>query len=295
MKPHPETPNPHSAAGLQVLTLGAAEVWVNGQPADWHAGAAEELFFYLLSYPEGRSKEEILDSLWGLPPDPAANNRFRVTLHRIRAALQNPEAVQEAHGRYRLAGEVLDSTDLHGFYQALQTAEAARDEAAKLSAYRMALGQYRGDYLPGVRADWVGQAREEHQTAYVQALLEVALIGCAHQDCAASAQSLAQALRTDPYVGENYHQRLMCCLSVVADKFTSIEYYRRFVRFLKEEVDDTPMPETRELAERIKQGEGVCPFHPFQQGSCPLTHDGTSPHAPIQLEPFLRVKPSDKN
>lgn len=270
---------------LQVRTLGAAEVWVGGHPADWHAGAAEELFFYLLSYPEGRSKEEILESLWGLSPDPAANNRFRVTLHRIRAALGSPQVVREAHGRYRLAPEVLEVTDLHGFYQALQSGDKAADEAAKLSAYRAALGAYGGDYLPGIRADWVGRAREEHKTAYVQALLEVALIHCAHQDCAASARSLAQALRTDPYVGENYHQRLMCCLSVVADKFSSIEHYRRFVRFLRDEVDDTPMPETRELAERIKLGESVCPFNRPQNGSCPLGQGGTC--APIQLEPFL--------
>lgn len=246
---------------LRVRTLGQVEVLVAGRPAQWHAQTAEELFFYLLSYPEGRSKGEILDTLWGLDPDPVANNRFRVTIFRIRTALGNPEAILEDHGRYRLAEAVLHSTDLFSFYQALAEGHRATCDAARLESYHKALSLYQGDYLPGFATNWVSQAREEHKTAYVQALLEVALAYYDQEDWRATSDYLERALKTDPYIGENYHQRLMWCRAAMGDRYGAIEHYRRFVKFLHEELGDTPMPETHELAEYIKQGDPITLYH----------------------------------
>jgi DNA-binding SARP family transcriptional activator len=245
---------------LRVRTLGQVEVLVAGRCAVWHAQTAEELFFYLLSYPEGRSKGEILETLWGLDPDPVANNRFRVTVFRVRTALGNPQAILEDHGRYRLAEEVLHSTDLFGFYQALSLGHHATCETARLEDYSKAISLYRGDYLPGVSSNWVSQAREEHKTAYVQALLEVALIHYDREDWRATSDFLERALQADPYIGENYHQRLMWCLAAMGDRYGAIEHYRRFVKFLHEELGDTPMPETLELAEHIKRNNPITPY-----------------------------------
>ena len=246
---------------LRVRTLGQVEVLVAGYPALWHAHTAEELFFYLLSYPEGKSKGEILETLWGLDPDPVANNRFRVTVFRIRTALKNPKAIIEDHGRYRLTEEILQSTDLYSFYQALTAGHQATCEAARLESYLKAISLYQGDYLPGFSTNWVSQAREEHKTAYVQALLEVALIHYDREDWQATAEYLERALKTDPYIGENYHQRLMWCLAAIGDRYGAIEHYRRFVKFLHDELGDTPMPETHALAEHIKQNSPVPPYH----------------------------------
>lgn len=252
---------------LQVRTLGQVKVLVAGQPAEWHAQTAEELFFYLLSYPEGKSKAEILETLWGLDPDPVANNRFRVTIFRVRTALGNPEAVVEAHGRYHLAQTVLQSTDLYSFYQALSEGQHATCDSARLESYLKAIALYRGDYLPSFTNNWVSQAREEHRTAYVQALLEVALIHFDQEDWQATSDYLERALRADPYIGENYHQRLMWCLAAAGDRYGAIEHYRRFVKFLREELGDTPMPETQALAELIKQNQPLLPYHEIQSSS----------------------------
>ncbi len=249
------------APPTQVRTLGQVEVLVAGRPAIWHAHTAEELFFYLLSYPEGRSKAEILETLWGLDPDPVANNRFRVTLFRVRTALQNPAAVQEDHGRYRLSETILRSSDLYSFYQALAEGQRASCDTARLEAYQKAIALYQGDYLPGFANNWVSEAREEHRTAYIQALLEVALIYYDRSDWRQAALYLQQALKKDPYLGENYHQRLMWCLAAAGDSYGAIEHYRRFTKFLREELGDTPMPETQALAECIKQNQPLLPYH----------------------------------
>lgn len=241
---------------LWVSTLGQAQVSVAGQPALWHAQTAEELFFYLMSYPEGRSKDQILEQLWGLDPTPVANNRFRVTVFRIRSALGNPEAIVEEHGRYRLAREIFQASDLYAFYQAITLAQKTQEEARRLEAYCEAIGLYKGDYLCTLATNWVAQAREEHKAVYVQALLEVALSYSEQGNWPAAAEHFRRATQADPYVGENYHQQLMRCLAASGDAYGAIEHYRRFIKFLHEELDDTPMPQTRALAEQIKKSEG---------------------------------------
>jgi two-component SAPR family response regulator len=270
-------------ATLQVHSLGRAEVLVDDLPADWHAQAAKELFFFLLSHPEGSSKDEIIERLWGLDSDPASNNRFRVTVYRVRTALGRSDAIIEEYGRYRLSNEVLSSTDIHRLYSVLERANHASDPSERRQNYQSALNLYAGEYLAGENADWVLEAREEHKAAYVRAALELSLLHCDQGSCEAAVGALVRALRADPFIGENYHQKLMTCLSVVEGKYASIEHYRRFLAFLREELEDSPMQETRDLAERIKGGESICKRKVGpEEGTgwttnCPLTADGSCP------------------
>ncbi|WP_245575067.1 bacterial transcriptional activator domain-containing protein [Meiothermus rufus] len=138
---------------------------------------------------------------------------------------------------------------------------------------------YLGEYLPGFKDNWVAQPREEHKNAYIRALLEVALIHQKQADWAAASRYFEQALQADPYLGENYHQRLMWCLAAAGERYRAIEHYRRLARFLKEELGDTPMPETQELAERIKHN---LPLPPCWQAS-PLACESPPPRAAPSL------------
>ncbi|WP_084542139.1 AfsR/SARP family transcriptional regulator [Calidithermus chliarophilus] len=259
-----------SAARLQVRTLGEAEVWLEGRPVQWRADSARLLFFYLLAHPEGRSREQILEALWDAAPDAGANNRFRVTVHRIRVALGWPGAVLEEHGRYRLAPEVLRASDVGAFYQALERAGRAEAPQARLRGYQRALELYRGEFLPQEGAEWAGETREQVRAAYVQAELALSRLFCGLHQCPASVAALARALHADPYLGEDQHQRLMGCLNAVEGKYAAIEHYRRFLHFLREELGDSPMPETLELAEHLKRDEAV-----YWPGPEPGTRVGT--------------------
>lgn len=263
---------------LEVRALGGAEVLVGGREAEWHAAAARDLFFYLLSHPEGRSKEDVLETLWDLEGSPAANNRFRVTVHRVRAALGSPDTVLEERGRYRLGPAVFAASDVHRLHESLDQAASAEDSDVRLAAIQRALAAYGGEYLAGERAEWASAAREEHRAAYARAAIELSLLYCDDRSCTEAVGALVRALRADPYLGENYHQKLMTCLSVVEGKYAAVEHYRRFLRFLRDELDDTPMAETVGLAERIKAGEPICRAHggpdPMPTLSCPLTPDG---------------------
>ncbi|AZI44879.1 response regulator receiver protein (plasmid) [Deinococcus psychrotolerans] len=277
---------------LHIQTLGQTRMTRGGTELKWSAQSARELLLYLLSFPEGRTRSQIFEDLWQQDVDAASNNRFRVTLHRLRTCLEMPQAVSEEHGRYRLAPEVWHGSDVYAFYQALGQAETGT-AAQRREALQRAVNFYTGDYLAEEGEEWVIKARGEHQAAYVQANLELSLLHCDEHACDLSVLAMVRALRADPYVGEQYHQRLMTCLSVVENKYQSIDHYRRFLKFLREEVNDLPMPETLQLAERIKAGERICQHDDGavlampQVRHCPLASDGQCPgtlQALIELE-----------
>lgn len=244
---------------LTIRTFGTTSVARGGEEVAWPSHSARDLLLYLLSSPEGRRREEIIDALWHDDADAASGNRFRVTLHRLRAVLGEREAVAEQHGRYRLSPEVYKASDVHALYARLDGAERLGTRDEKVGALQDALALYSGDYLPDCAEDWADAAREEHRAAYVRASVELSMLHCDAMACEAAIQSLARALKADPYLGENYHQDLITCLSAVESKYAAVEHYRRFLKFLRDDLHDTPMPETVELAEHLKAGHAVCP------------------------------------
>ncbi|WP_309569556.1 BTAD domain-containing putative transcriptional regulator [Deinococcus sp.] len=262
--------------GLDIRTLGATHIQIAGQEVKWPAHSARDLLLYLLSFPEGRSRAQIFEDLWQADVDAQSGNRFRVVLHRLRAVLGSVDVVEEHLGRYRLGPDVWRASDVYRFYGALKAAEDTHDPALRRAALLRATDLYADTYLADVDADWAVTAREEHQAAYVQAHLELSLLHCETGACTLSVVSLVRALKADPYVGEHYHQRLMTCLSVVEDKYASIEHYRRFLHFLRQDVNDTAMPDTLRLAERIKAGEHIC-----QKTDGTLRDQSTVHHCPL--------------
>jgi two-component SAPR family response regulator len=267
---------------LEIRTLGTAQVLVDGANAAFHSKTAEELFFYLLAHPEGKTKEDILETLWSETPSKESNNRFRVTVHRVRSALGDSEAIVETYGRYRLHTNVLERTDMQQLFKALEIANNTTEPPERLAAFQRVLRVYQGDFLPNVQADWALEAREELKSVYVRTSLELSLLHCDQGACEGAVSALVRALRADPYIGENYHQKLMTCLSVVEGKYAAIEHYRRFLHFLRDQLDDTAMPETVLLAQRIKNGERICnnthsPLNPVVLQNCPFTPDGSCP------------------
>ncbi|WP_104989522.1 BTAD domain-containing putative transcriptional regulator [Deinococcus sp. NW-56] len=251
--------SPRSAPpALHLRTLGDALVTVNGQPLSWPARSAEELLWYLHAHPDGAYRADLLADLWGLDDGPAAANRFRVALHRLRTALGRPDAVAEVRGRYLLHPELLAASDTAILQSGMEAAVHAKDDAEREEALRRALSCVDGEYLPQIRADWVEEARLYWRSLRVRAYVALSTLHCLRRECPLAVQALGQAVGSDPYIGEDHHQRLMTCLAQTRGRFEAVEHYRRYRRFLRDEVGDTPMPDTVLLAERLKAGELLC-------------------------------------
>lgn len=255
---------------LKIATFGQLRVLIDGHDVVWHASSARDLFFFLLSSPEGRSQDDIATALW--PEEEgrsaASSNRFRVALHRMRAAFGDQEAVVKEYDRYRLSHQVLGTSDVYALHAALQDADFAATPEARRLALQRAVDSYGGEYLPDHRADWASAARAEHKASYVRATLELSMLHCEAAECDLAIRHLAQALRADPLIGENYHQDLMACLASVESKYAAVEHYRRFIKYLRDDLSDTPMPETMLLAGRLKAGELVCPHQIGAHAPC---------------------------
>ena len=249
---------------LKIVTLGLTRATLDGQDIVWRASSARELFFYLLSSPEGRSKKDVTLALWPdeEPETMASSNRFRVALHRVRAALESPDSVVKEYELYRLSPAVLATSDVYAMQSTLHKARlpgSAPPSGAQATreALQQAVDLYGGEYLSDVRTDWASTAREEFKASYVHVTLELSQL---HHDAGErdlAIRYLTQALQTDPLIGENHHQNLMVRLASVESHYAAVEHYRRFVKYLRDDFSDTPMRETTALAERLKGGEEV--------------------------------------
>lgn len=248
-----------AAAPLQIETLGQARVLLGGKAAAWGARSAEELFWYLHAHPDGAPRVRILSELWEQEDSAAAANRFRVALYRVRSALGSAEAVTEQGGKFALSPALYQASDTAQLEAALLALDTQGLSLLERQArLQEALTYCQGQYLPHIQEHWVHSERERWRGLQVALQLRLAHLRCLERQCSLATQDLRAALSSDPYQPENLHQRLMGCLNVTESKYTAIEYYRRYRRFLAEEVGDTPMPETVELAEAIKVGEHHC-------------------------------------
>jgi two-component SAPR family response regulator len=285
--------------GLQILTLGQAVVQLNSCPVQWHSESARELFFYLLANHAGQSRDTILETLWGLEVSAINSNRFRVNVHRVRMALGARDTVLEEHGHYRLSPAVLAASDIHAFYTDLERAKHTSDLESRLQAFRRALAFYQGHFLafePFEQRDWVLQTRAELQAVFTRAQIEVSLLYCDQGNCQASVAALELALHVDPLLGENYHQKLMACLSVIKDQQAAAEHFRGFSDGLLEKINDLPMLETQTLMDFINQGGRVCqrqanitnlpPTH-----NCPFVSDQAHMDATASSDLEMKLEP----
>ena len=155
----PETPReeedahlpPVSADVLRVFALGPARVERGGRPLaspEW-IQKPRELLFYLLSHPDGRTKEQIGLALW---PDASAaqlRSSLHDTVYRLRRALGGKEWIVFRKGRYAFDRSLPYSFDVEALEEDLSEARRLRAEAPEqaIRHLQQATGLYGGDFL----------------------------------------------------------------------------------------------------------------------------------------------------
>jgi predicted ATPase/class 3 adenylate cyclase len=179
----PTEPRPEPQA-LRVRALGDFTVWrgeVLVPDEAWSRRKVLALFTALLGAPGYRMhREQLIDSLWPESTPEAGANNLRVTLHRLRTAL---DVAGGSGSLVRTTGDVValalvavgepaagiesDWFDAAAFARAATSALAGQD----LTACRAARSRYTGDYLPGILYDEAVDARREELRQQHLALL----------------------------------------------------------------------------------------------------------------------------
>jgi DNA-binding SARP family transcriptional activator len=261
--PHEEEDTDPPASGkvvLRVFALGPARVEKDGRPLasspDW-VQKPRELLYYLLSHPEGRTKEQIGLALWPDASNAQLRSSFHDTVFRLRRALGGKEWVSFRKGRYAFERSLDYSFDAEAFEENLSEARRVQAEAPEQAIRHLeeAAGLYGGDFLEdSADSEWATDRQEVLSREYREALLLLGGLLLAQKRHAEAADAYRKAIAHDELL-EEAHRGLMRSQAALGERGRALRHYEELVGLLDEQLGTAPAPETSALHERLHAGE----------------------------------------
>lgn len=248
---------------LRVQLLGDFRIWRGSheiQAREWQRDKSRQLLQLLLTY-RGQwvHREQLCAWLWPESDMAAAERQFKVTLNALNVALEpgrpprtNPFFIRRQGLAYSFAPSSGCWIDVDEFELRLATIPHAEAEQAIRNG-RIAVQLYKGDFLPELLYEpWTFEERERLLARYLSATIALAAQLLENGDNINEIFTLCeQVLRRDRCYEEAY-QLLMRAYARSGSRSQALRVYARCERVLREEMDIEPLPETSELAERIK-------------------------------------------
>jgi len=258
LPPAVETPS------LDIFALGPARVEKEGRPLgspDW-SQKPRELLYFLLSHPEGRTKEQIGLALWPEASTAQLRSSFHDTLYRLRRALGAKEWVSFERGRYAFGRSLSYSYDVEAFGESVSMARGLRDESpdGAIRHLEEAAGIYGGDYLEdlAVEGEWAFARQEELRRAYEEVLLLLGGLLVVRGRYAEAADAYRRAISHDRFL-EEAHRGLMRSQVAMGERGMALRHYEDLVGLLRDELGASPAPETMALYEGLREGRSAPP------------------------------------
>jgi two-component SAPR family response regulator len=219
---------------------------------EWGSKRALELFFLLLSHPDGLTKECIGERLFPEDDEASRDGLFHSTLYRCRQAVGKSAIVWE-DDVYHIGGVSSWSYDVAQFESLLARAGQSdlEDEAEEL--YEAAMGLYEGDYLQGCLSEWCEPTRERLRRQHLRAVLALARIH-ARRGSSEKALDLYTLAVDNDYYCEAGHRGIVDSLLALGDRLAAIRHYLDLVERLEE---DVPYEERAEIPELVEDILGV--------------------------------------
>jgi hypothetical protein len=178
--PHSEGQDARSpaagAAITRIYALGRAWVEREGLTLDSpdFMQRPRELLYYLLSHPEGRTKEQIGLALWPEASTAQLRSSFHDTVFRLRRALGAKEWVVFEKRRYGFGRSIPYSYDVEDFERNLSEARRLQTEAPDRAIEHLqeATGLDGGDFLEDTAdGEWAMEIQDELRRAQGEGLL----------------------------------------------------------------------------------------------------------------------------
>src|SRR5256886_2674466 len=268
---------------LRIFALGQFRIerlqgneWCAVINRTWRRRRARALLGCLLSNPGRRvGREQAMEALWPNLDMETAANRLNGAVHELRQILE-PELARPAASRMlrlerdvlELAGRTSIWVDADAFESLLNEANSIEVRESKETALYQgsraeqveqlleeAAALYRGDYLlEELYSEWAIPRREALRRSWIGLLLKLAELREARGALTSAMEPLNQLLATDP-TDETAVQRLMLLLTGLDRRGEALNTYRRLDARLQRNYDSEPLPETRELYERLRQGQ----------------------------------------
>lgn len=241
---------------IAVFTLGKLHLCAGEKRiTSFPTRQVEELFAYLLLYPDVvHSREKLIDLLWPYESG-KMRGRFSTVLWRLRSTL-------ESLGELALASlQVTRDTvlfkrvpqlviDYVNFEQELNQAKALSQSGAGEINLRCALELYRGDLFEGVYADWCLLERERLARLYLRGMGQL-MAHLLHRQAYEEAIILGQRILQRDSLREEVHRAIMYCSWQMKDWSAAAWQFQQCAQLLQNELHVAPMPETIALYQQI--------------------------------------------
>jgi predicted ATPase/DNA-binding SARP family transcriptional activator len=263
--PPPPAPDPvpveEPQVRLRIFALGPARVEKDGvalDSPDW-IQKSRELLYYLLSHPEGRTKEQIGLAL--LPEASTAQLRssFHDTVYRLRRALGGKEWVAFEKRRYAFGRSLDYSYDVEPFEESFSEGRRLQTEAPDLAVQHLqkAADLYGGDFLEDVaQGEWAFARQDELRRAYGESLLLLGGLLLAQGRHAEAAEAYRKATVHDRFL-EEAHRGLMRSQAALGERGRALRHYEELVVVLEEQLGASPAPETTTLYDSLRSGRSA--------------------------------------
>lgn len=255
---------------LHVQTLGGFSLWRNGVEIPlkvWKREKALHLFqFFVTNHRRATRmhKEQIIDRLWPELTMEQGDRDFKVALNTLNKVLE-PERKRRAPSHFiprhdltyglNLEAVWIDSDVFERFMAAGNQMLHKQPEVA-IAHYEQALALYQGDYLPERRyEDWSSAERERLQVLALGLMTTLANL-LLHRNPLESIRLTQRVLTIDP-IWEDAYRTQMAAYLLQGNRPLALRTYQQCVAVLEREFGIEPLPETKALFEKIKNGHTV--------------------------------------
>jgi two-component SAPR family response regulator len=239
---------PFAPPMMYIRALGKMLVQMNNRVvtnSDWQTQAARDLFFMLLAHPEGMTKEEISLIFWPDASPEETKFRFKNTVYRLRRALGKQSVILE-QDIYRFNNLLDYEYDVELFLKQYALAVKATDPLQKLSHFREAVKNYRGNYLPDIMEIWALTPRENLRHNNINILLQVSEIYLNQSNYDLALEYCQRALTEDNLLEDAYRLALRI-YAAQGNRAALVRQYQRCVEILDREISAPPSPQTQAL------------------------------------------------
>jgi LuxR family maltose regulon positive regulatory protein len=246
---------PTREAQWEIRALGGIELRQGGEALtapEWvKQRAVRELLVYLLSRPEGASRDEICLAFWPESSPQQLSKQIKNAFYRLRRVLGREAVAYDPLTRlYRVSRNLDHCYDVEDFQGALARAEREQDPGRRLQLLGEALQLYRGPFAPEIGGIWAEPLRHRLYLGYERAALAAAeglLSRGLFDRCQTTLEALLEA---NP--GQEEAWRLSMRLYAARGDRSGVERaFQRCQRALARQLEAEPSAETLDLYRQL--------------------------------------------
>ncbi len=245
---------PFAGPQMHIFGLGSMKVIIDHNlisGSDWGTIIARDLFYLLLSHPEGLTKEAIGAIFWPDVGESDMKFRFKNNIYRLRRALGQDVIV--LHEDLYYFNNTLDyEYDVESYQKAIEAAQTSNCLDEKVGHYQAALSLYKGPFLPYIDGNWALPEGERLVMSHLEALMALARIYLQNQQHTKALHCCQRALAEDACF-EIAYRVIMQIYAMMGNRAAVTRQFKLCQKILKQEINMSPSVETITLYSSLIQ------------------------------------------